>query len=493
MYIKSLSAILVFAVVELLTNSVFASAAGEVVPAYVFLPWPAVQSLVKAQINSTVGFTRELVNVSSEVAGIPITLPQVLLAGQVALVSEQERNATIINGSPLQLAVSLSDFVIATTLKRKIGNIDLNVSINARCSGAHLRLQGGALYAAIEWQRVNNFVDLKVENLKLAWQESDWIVEPPKCQGLDGLDAVTRLYILKELSRVEQFVPLVQQLVQDELLKKMTELKNQLATVMQLQVLSELVYYRTFGLVELGPQGLLFQVQASTRFAGIADKALLVDESIGRVDFSKFTQPTLLVSGDNLARLLGEVFAKARLSTEMKSIPAFKKLLGSWLLKLFLWPDLFSFSKSTDFRLLSQVLDNQLSFKILGTQQVQVSAQIGSWLMAPRAGEIWPYLYVNSEFASRGGFVVRESNLVINFINPQLEQKITFGGEYLKKFHPDTRIASSVLRKAILTQVQSQALVLPLPPLKLAEKDLQVRSFEADEATGLYYFGFADH
>jgi hypothetical protein len=118
-------------------------------------------------------------------------------------------------------------------------------------------------------------------------------------------------------------------------------------------------------------------------------------------------------------------------------------ILRCWLLKLFLWPDLFHYSSSSPFLVVVQTpQDLGLQWDNNGSARFNVATT--GFVTSIRQKKQWRYLLLSGQFEGTATPAIQSGNLSLGIRTTNSNLNLKFGPDYVKAFSPNTSISGSI-------------------------------------------------
>lgn len=263
----------------------------------------------------------------------------------------------LFQASQLRAAVTVGEIKVDQVVEKDLGGVIARIQVSATCRGVQLQFADPSAVASARFllDVVDEELRLKVEAAQVQMGTPSLNVSSLSCEGAQGFDELIRAELVKAVGDTKAFQDFIHEQYLQRLQKTAADFHynwHEPKKAFADEKLQAWIYPQSIhfvpGLNAWFNQGRLQMIptgatQRSTQVFHFAKPELVLTAQ---------EQPTALLLPENFVlEVIGQYFNQSSFVIIKKStdIPAFQSLMGSFFAKLFLWPDLLFFKKSTDF------------------------------------------------------------------------------------------------------------------------------------------------
>ncbi|MGZ3712062.1 MAG: hypothetical protein ACXVBE_09905, partial [Bdellovibrionota bacterium] len=356
---------------------------------------------------------------------------------------------------------------------------DIVIRVTGDCKNVQMSLPESSSEAngAVKLDFVNGRPQLQLSSFASSWTPGAWKVASLECQGVNGFDKLVRQSAEEKLRSIDPFIVSIRGAIQEKLSKVLS--KSLLAQIPVADNVSLHLY--TDSILSKFSDNHILKINGEAYF--VFDKVPL-NRGCG-LNIDRFThEPAELDRGNTLSlpvealrALMACAHVNGSLSTSLMSnkIPAFVDLQNSGMKKLFVWPDLNSFSNDAQFKVnvatsqAPRISDEQMVEKNL--LSVAVDAPVELNLKAPvgRGQSYTPYISFRSNFSGPVGLFVSKGKVVAKIDSTMpLPVEAQWDPHYVAANHPNQSLALETLGSAAKDFLVQQGLTFSIPVLKIS-------------------------
>lgn len=453
--------------------------------------WQDIGQKIQNSIQSQASFVQEDQNKSISIQGLnaQLSMTHFELQGLQNAFLQLSNEQLQFNNQSVSFFLNIPEISIDQEIIREVQGAQIRVRLKATCGPIAIKQEIDQISAAYSYKLEENNISGTFSNLIISVRPETFSMESVQCVGPAGLDAVLSKKIAEFFSSSETLS---------------LQLKNYLSPFIQ-KKLQEQLHAITSGVI------LPDNVQS---FMGLVDTKLIVknienstggirallewelnSDPSGRIlklpalksDLNK--KLSLIMSKEALLYL---VQLKAANSPEWfqesaNKYSGFQRILQSRFLQFFLWPDLFSYSKSSLFNLWHRrLILNSLSWD---ADSVNSKIQFTGWLRSKRDGKIWDYISYYTNARIQFSPQISDGKLSLQTTHLKFQPQFAFGEKYVSIFDPNTWIATSLFQEILQNYLKNKNWEILLPVLKIKDSEL-LKVNELKSNSDVVTFGF---
>ncbi len=444
-----------------------------------YLPWSQLNSLLTKEIS--MAETRAWPELNFQAAGFPIKFLQssASMTGVVDLKAEGPGVLSFVSRN-LKIQWQAEEFRAHGKIQRQIGGVIVNAELNASCQGLRAQLiRGLQAQGTLRLNKgADGFFEAEVSGLRLQSSSPEWQLEVESCAGAQGVEALLQKEIEKILVQPQGFVTLLQKALAEPAKKIAHSLQEKLnQQVHSLLQNHELPAVSTVEIVEAGQIGLWLMAHNGQPLKNLPEP--------------KEDALSLYLARSVVEAQLVEKFVQSQLRTErsLNKVSALKNLFQSRFLQFFVFPDLMSFAKKTEyfFRSLNESIQVGTSSRSLhsvlpvgsragqadakSTPEIQLSATILGAVFARETKNAEPTEFLAASLSTQGGlrWHVESNVLKWSWQAQKTQAKIGFSTRAPTQHRRYGRMPSGQMQAALVGLLQVREGSLKLPQLSLPE------------------------
>ncbi len=431
------------------------------------IPWSVIEQQLDEHpeyLSSTKTFPINDLAVASSFG--PITLPpiDVLVKYNLNSIFFQDQNMPV-STRDLAIQIQIPAIAIQKQVSVKNGGVEVIVNLSASCSPIQLIQTRASIQALIQWRLQNQKINGIISNLNFQWPANSWMISQIQCSGPVGFADLIQKDLATKLNDATAFKDEVQGLLQNALNEHLNLFLNSALAPHFLALSNVNIEYQLNQVEKISGTGVDFQILVSDATAD--PKVQPID------DLKNTTLPEL--SADHISLAFGPLGFQELIRTSLlgqkyqvalKSFSGFAQLMRSRFFQFFIWPDLMNFPKSSNFTLHSQFLPTS-TIALGANQQWNLNLDSSSWIEAPREGNQWHYLDIQNRVKAKLSIAIASGVLTLAPTIKSVKSQISFGQDYLDRFHPFTNLATWILDDAIKQNLALQSQSFQIPKLQM--------------------------
>lgn len=372
--------------------------------------------------------------------------------------------------------VTVDQLVITQQKVINVGGINIGTTITATCNNIALALPAGSatVQATVRAEVAQNQIQLSMPTYGATWPDNAWQVTGLDCPELGNVGGQVTQQIQSYLSSFQNVDAAV-----GAALNRQFTAWSQKASVLLLsqQNLPTGVDYLNASFepataAENNGNGLI--IGGTLRFVyPFVAQGQHFEQSFALPADAQITpnaNPQLLIPfATPRAVMMGHYFAgKLEYTLRSTEIGGFTSFMNSYFQKLFVWPDLLSFSNNTLFLFNVQPMGppSFTNEAASGTNGIKgnLSQPISMRMYAPIKGVYTPYVEFRTTLSGPAIFTLGTNGKVTLKMTPS-DQAMTyaFADAYVKKYNPNTGISVSKLQSAAHDAMASEGVSLTIP------------------------------
>lgn len=444
------------------------TAASPTYEAALVLPWNFVQQSISSYTRSNPGPIQfDLGPQTFDVQGTPITISGAHVDVVMSVKPVQAVGAeTLWQTEVLKTQISLPGVSITKTVEEIHNGVRVIVTVSAQCSPFILIQNQGQAQMRWQWSASSSGDSLRADlkSFDLNWPANSWQVSQLICQGPNGFGELVQAELQKQLAQPDAIAALAKTYLQTAVSNQLNQNLGRWRKPTTVSAEGQPVSLVLSGTQTLTSKGLLFSglLRVGTKAPSRNDQfvPLQATEAL----YQKVgSQPTLIISKKSVESLVAQKNLWPQSTVSLNKISAFQDLLSNRFIQFFIWPDLFNYSTTSPFNLISEV---QGSPKIvLGTQNnATVQAPVSSWIVSKRENRSWYYLHLKSQVSGNMTYGVSKGTFNVTLKKSNVKSEVGFGVDYLKAFYPNTFISTSTIQDAVnqASTVEKRSITIPL-------------------------------
>jgi hypothetical protein len=436
------------------------------------VPWGAVTDALAKVVGESDGDGKgELLDVTLPpqqfvIYDVPFEMSGINLkvSGQITKLPDQ--NETIHwKGDPLNIEFNVQPFEISKIVEQWVDGVQVRVHLKASCGSISLSQQAAVLDVGINWKAQGGELSAEISETFLNWPAGSWRLGPISCQGPKGFADVIERELKAVLSDPTEWTDLVQAQLEDSLNRQISLALEKIRhprsvyTDDQSQIKIHFSGVQTFH-----QQGLLLKGFLLTKGDSVDLNSDKVISMISAPSLDS-TQPTLLISDKEVARLVSLVSAERELRFDLTQISSFKKFLSYRFFQFFIWPDLLNFSKNAHFPVISRL--NGPPVVVVDKSQIKFKSKVNSWVYARRNQASWRYIDMKTDLSAELTPKVQNGRLVLEFNQKRLNSSAKMAPEYSSRFRPRSTLPMAIINQAVERFPSFQSIQLSLPKIEI--------------------------
>jgi hypothetical protein len=346
------------------------------------------------------------------------------------------------------------------------GGTTLNVRVDAICTNVHLALAPNSTSAAatVGLSLTNGKAQFVLDSFTANWTPAAWQVVSLNCQGPAGFTQLAEQAITTQLESINPFVPTIQTAIQTQLDAAATSVSSFNLTPNDSSGVS----------ITLTSEQLSLGTDGTANLSGIANfnfsklNQTACQNTIATVPNVSTTADTLAVPLTAIPALLNCAYLNGTLNTEVPStdFSAFQSLLGDWILKLFVWPNLVHFNGSSvfnfDISTTAAPTFTPLTSSSTSAVDFNLATPIKVSVFAPTSSGLAHYVDFSTELSGPGSMSV--SNGILTFTE-QSSVPLTqvWDPAYVQAYRPDEHICDAIIGHDLREFLAKTGLTYTLP------------------------------
>lgn len=404
-----------------------------------------------------------------------------------------------LQGQKIFLMAKVFDLSIDQTVERVINGHRFQVRIQAHCDPFEIQLSSLNLRANFNIRPSGSELLLQFRELLLNLPQDHWSLTPIVCRGPSGaLDSYFSQTLTTYLNDQNQLAavlfPWVKSLIEEFWL---TQWRKIIVRPWQTSSTigssgSEPHFKFLAAHVVASPLGGFFIY--GNLFDGVKPDLPVAPIDIPAAISLDSQQPQLIVNDSDFRSLMIKQLQKHfGVPVDLSQNSSFRALLGSRLKQLFLWRDLWKFSKNASFLIewptpINIELGNR-NTDLQGSLEWDLKLFAKGLLKGERNGQITPY--VNLDIGAEGqlGAQFVEGSLKFSYKENRHKIDWQFNEEYQKKYRPKGSIAKKVIEGFGTELAKPRDFVVELPEIELHEQKWRLTQGERRDSLLMFKWG----
>jgi len=390
----------------------------------------------------------------------------------------------------IEPVVNVGRFEIHDTLSRQIGGANIIIHLDGACNNMVIRVPNGQwkVKGMLRWTWSNQGMIVSWKDFQFAMNDAaQATVDLGQCEGPQGIHQELRTAI-ETVSRDHAWM---QDVLKEGVLEwvsgSMGKLQTELLKVRQVDVKPGLAMsWQPEELSDVGQGVIRVAGQILVVKDGVGEYTQTLERSYDLPSLGLVKESGFVLPKDTLQALVNFMHKNGELGyrANSKDIDSFKGLMSSRFMQFFVWPDLMSFSKSTQFYFdvsseKAPVLSNGVMLKNGGIQYaVQAPLIVNQW--APTKDKYVPYVDFRSPLKGNLSAKINKGKFVLQLNPGQMNVTSGFRREFSLFRRVNTWIATSLLGSRVASYLQSKPFQFEVPEwevgdgLELSMRDVQV-------------------
>lgn len=455
--------------------------------AALILPWNFVQQSLNSYTGSEV--TRfELGSLMLEAQGIPVVVPSASVEMSLQLKPViADGDKTHWETQKLQLKINLAGFNIQKTVEQVVGGVRVIATLQAQCAPFTLTQVNAQAQMTWQWLTGDQGLQARLADLQLAWPASSWQVGSLSCQGPTGFADYVQSELQAQLAQPDRVTPILKTYLERVLNEKMAQSLAQWKQPQTVQYENQPVTFQFAQAQAVDSKGILLMALIRLGGASEVQSEKIIPLSADMNLFQQVKdQPTLVMSKASVEAIVRHRSLWPKLTFSLNEFSAFQRVLQSRFIQFFVWPDLWNYSKSANFKLTSQ-LNGTPNISFSKDNSAWVSAPLYSWVTSQRDGRSWRYIELSSQVASWMNYSVSGGKLSLKFSEGKIKTTGGFGQDYVRAFNPNTYFPLSTIENSLNESRLEKTVSIDIPQIQIHE-NLRLRAKSLSRPSDGHFF-----
>jgi hypothetical protein len=390
---------------------------------------------------------------------------------------------TQIQSDYLRIRAVLGEIKISKTIERIVNGTTVQVSLTAVCEPTVLFQNEASIGSVINLSASQGSLTAQINDLDFNWSVP-WTVEDMSCTGPVDLAEMLKQQFQRQLSEIEPLKLIVKTYLQNYLQTVINSIVEKSKISVQWSALDNQslgiginqIFEADSKNISMGGV-LAYQNENPQRDLQFDFNATdLAETQINENLQMVFPESWLIATMESLS-----VSKQSLYRAELNSFKSFSSFLKNRFLQFFLWPDLMNFSKKARFTVILNASEPaKLSWPDTKTNQIQVSALMNAWISGQRNNEMQDYLYLKNSVSFTSEFKILDESLNLSFQNISARVKTQVQPSYQQKFGFSGWLATSVLKKSIVSALNNQAFAVKIPQAQIGGQTFAVDSLNRE-------------
>ena len=302
----------------------------------------------------------------------------------------------------------------------------------------------------------NNHLSYQLTQFSANWTPSAWQITSMNCQGPQGFADLVRQNAATQLQSINPFLPTIQSQIQTQLASGSTQPISWTVQVPGQSGISVTLEANTLQALSAGS----ILVGGTSNFNFSSLKNTQCQAKINTTPSIPTVADTLVVPVATIDGLLQCAYLSGLLTTTFTSLdfPALQTLLGSWLLKLAIWPDLLSFDSD-------DIFNFQLSFDSAPTLGY-LDAGLNLAVYTPSTAGLSHYVDLSTTLNGPSELSVMGGTLNYSQTTNRLKVRKKWDHEYVEEHHPVRWIFTRLIGNYLKTFLSDTGFNYVLPTVQ---------------------------
>lgn len=381
-----------------------------------------------------------------------------------------EGESVLLESRGLEANLTLDSVSIDQYIEREIGGVIGRFRIQARCENVNLHMKPGKAVLTMKLSPVfdRSLLRAQVDDANLSWTPDAWEVGALNCTGAQGFDDIIKEEIAKmtgDASIVTSQKAKLMEFVREYVSSKSLDLSTPRNLVTSRPDIQVSLRVTNFSGTESNAvvRGLLRVVFTQTR------STEQVNLQLGTGGLGSSQTPVLRIPESFVLAVAKQAYAGNSWVERVSSdeIPGFSTLMKSRLTQFFVWRELMNFSKSAKF--LFDVYSPK-NISVTGRQlSYDVKAPLYAKMYAPKSGKYVPFMNFTVPLESKVKLSLNNGKITSKFTNVALEINEQWDPDYVAKYNPSKKFASSKIESRILSAAEGKTLSYTLPAIPVSD------------------------
>lgn len=432
--------------------------------------------------------------------GVSLTLNTYL---QKPELSQKNEELTLISKN-LQAGIVIDKIMVDQNVTQTMGGITGVFKVQAECHNIKMNLPTSAGQFSLKLKplvyipdKVNQknlmaTIGIDVEDISLSWTPSSWIVDRFECSGSGGFEQVIQQHIQSISGNSEAFLSFHKNEILNFLQKyfintqeSLSLTKKWLASRPDILFSLDVDHYTEDGSNIFGKGHLILEF---TKSKINEVKNLKLDNSLASNMNQHNGKEAIIKLPESFIRdVLSSAYESETWSQRIssKNISAFSSLMNSRIMQFFVWPELMSFSKSSQFYFDFHSIQNP---QIMGSGlRYQFKMVLLGDMWAPRTDNYVHFIQFLAPTNGTMNLSVSDGQAVIGLNVNDLKLSSKWDSNYRKKYDPSTYINISAIKNSLKNELSNQKIRFLLPEIPLMEGlTLKIRKIEGKPADDFF-------
>lgn len=442
-----------------------------------FVPWTFLERTLNVNGENGVQLDIELPPIHLSEVNFSLPRVGVNLKYQLRL-EEVNGNTTIWQTDNLSANIEVPSFSISQEIVKMIGGVRVVIPIRASCERFQIKMMKVAIHTKSSWSVNGIGLKSSMDHFDFGVEPGSWEIAPISCQGPSGLGELMSEGIHSALTNPGQIRGVLQKSIQHILNSRIESLLNEISkNPWEYKGNGQQLKIALIGMELMQGRGFVFHGQISTSglndekesFVPVSNEVISIshhelEDALEESD----SRPIMIVSNSSAISIISKTLKESLYSGDMTEVPAFKSLMRSRFLQLFLWPDLWEYPKRAKFPVVAK-FDDGLVLSEKSNSSFDLSGDLHTWIRSKRQNLDWNYIYLKTRLRSNISFQIRDGEIQFLSTARKLDSKMVFYPNYVEKFSPSEYVATSILDKAIESLGTLDKVNLELPLLRLGQ------------------------
>jgi hypothetical protein len=378
--------------------------------------------------------------------------------------------------SQVTALVSIGEIKVDRIVEQDLGGVIARIQVTASCHGVSLQFADPAAMASASMSPLvsADLLQLHVDAAQIQIGSPTVQMSALSCDGAQGFEELIRA----EVTRVMSDTQVVSSFIHDQYIQKIQQVAagvhykwNDPKKVFSDSKLEAWIYPQSIayipelnswvnqGHLQMIPVGATQKSSKIYRFQNADVLASLAGQGT-----------SLLLPESFILEVIGQYFNQESFSVIKRSteILGFQTLMGSFFAKLFLWPDLLFFSKSTPFLFIGQ-LSQQPQVAWSGKDlQLQIHLPLTVDMRYEEESKYLPFVLFNVPTTVTAPVSIAGEQLALQFQNVSMNLSYQYDPSYCEtQANSCGSISRTTLRQALKDLVNGQSYKIPIPQIDI--------------------------
>lgn len=406
-----------------------------------FVPWKMFEARLQSLLADSAGLWRTSVgDMPLAAAGMTWNLKNLRFDAQVAAdrpLFDGERLGVRL--TKVSARIGLDSISVDQIVTREISGVVVRVHMKASCGPLRLIQENAQAEAGfkVDWSAGRPAASL--QQMNLAWGDGSWQLADFDCEGPQGLDQLLKTEVLTQLKNPQIVKPYLEDWLRGQLQQKFADALAKLNAPLALA--GDAVELHV-GAMQPTTDGLLIPLTLDKDAPALPAPANLASLPKDR--------PVFLAGTATLRTLLEKQLAEQPelITIDLRTVSAFKSLIGSRFLQFFAWPDLMNYSKSAPFYARVR-RPAKIDIAAEGDGVFSGPVDLRAVVQSQRDGRWWDYVTMNGQARAVVEMKLADGQLRYATRLENVNVSTGFGQDYKKRYGFTGWLPTSSLRSGL--------------------------------------------